>query len=221
MLGQKFFLDPPKKSTACRTTALKETYDLCPGLLPPGPPAIHLQFYPSVSVWCGTEGGGVDAHRKRHLNQDYLAPGNKREGAYGCCLDLIASQNTSKIAKLRRTQQGTPLTESTGVAPLVAGQLPAVVVSLRLRRRHRAPKDWRRPLPSTPLLPFSILAIRHLQPVDISGSACLPPSPTSSRSISSAAPPPSARRGSKYCSIAPATSPPPPLPSQVGSDGAD
>ena len=39
----------------------------------------------------------MDAHRKRHLNQDYLTPGNKREGAYGCCLDLIASQNTSEI----------------------------------------------------------------------------------------------------------------------------
>ena len=61
-------------------------------------PALHLQFYSSVSVWRGTEGGGVDAHRKRHLNQDYLTPGNKREGAYGCCLDLIASQNTSEIA---------------------------------------------------------------------------------------------------------------------------
>ena len=43
----------------------------------------------------------MDAHRKRHLNQDYLTPGNKREGAYGCCLDLIASQNTSEIAKLQ------------------------------------------------------------------------------------------------------------------------
>ena len=65
------------------------------------PPALHLRPYFSVSVWRGTEGGGVDAHRKRHLNQDYLTPGNKREGAYGCCLDLIASQNTSEIAKLR------------------------------------------------------------------------------------------------------------------------
>ena len=65
------------------------------------PPALHLRFYSSVSVWRGTEGGGVDAHRKRHLNQDYLTPGNKREGAYGCCLDLIASQNTSEIAKFR------------------------------------------------------------------------------------------------------------------------
>ena len=65
------------------------------------PPALHLQPYSSVSVWRGTEGGGVDAHRKRHLNQDYLTPGNKREGAYGCCLDLIASQNTSEIAKLQ------------------------------------------------------------------------------------------------------------------------
>ena len=42
----------------------------------------------------------MDAHRKRHLDQDYLTPGNKREGAYGCCLDLIASQNTSEISKL-------------------------------------------------------------------------------------------------------------------------
>ena len=28
-------------------------------------PALHLQFYSSVSVWRGTEGGEVDAHRKR------------------------------------------------------------------------------------------------------------------------------------------------------------
>ena len=62
-------------------------------------PALHLQFYSSVPVWRGTEGGEVDAHRKRHLEEDYLTPGNKREGAYGCCLDLIASQNTSQIAK--------------------------------------------------------------------------------------------------------------------------
>ena len=53
------------------------------------PPALHLRFYSSVSVWRGTEGGGVDAHRKRHLNQDYLTPSNKGEGAYGCCLDLL------------------------------------------------------------------------------------------------------------------------------------
>ena len=53
------------------------------------PPALHLQPYSSVSVWRGTEGGGVDAHRKRHLNQDYLTCGNKRKGAYGCCLDLM------------------------------------------------------------------------------------------------------------------------------------
>ena len=52
-------------------------------------PALHLQFYSSVSVWRGTEGGGVDAHRKRHPNQNYLTCGNKREGAYGCCLDLM------------------------------------------------------------------------------------------------------------------------------------
>ena len=53
------------------------------------PPALHLQPYSSVSVWRGTEGGGVDAHRKRHLNQDYLTPSNKKEGACGCCLDLM------------------------------------------------------------------------------------------------------------------------------------
>jgi len=39
------------------------------------PPALHLQFYSSVSVWRGTEGGGVDAHRKRHLEEDYPKPG--------------------------------------------------------------------------------------------------------------------------------------------------
>ena len=53
------------------------------------PPALHLQPYSSVSVWRGTEGGGVDAHRKRHLEEDYLTCGNKRKGAYGCCLDLM------------------------------------------------------------------------------------------------------------------------------------
>ena len=52
-------------------------------------PALHLQFCSSVSVWRGTEGGGVDAHRKRHLDKDYLTPSNKGEGAYGCCLDLM------------------------------------------------------------------------------------------------------------------------------------
>ena len=44
----------------------------------------------------------MDAHRKRHLNQDHLTLGNKREGAYECCLDLIASQNTSEIVKFRK-----------------------------------------------------------------------------------------------------------------------
>ena len=64
------------------------------------PSALHLQFYFSVSVWRGTEGGGVDAHRERHLEEFILTPGNKREGAYRGCLDLIASQSTSEIAKL-------------------------------------------------------------------------------------------------------------------------
>ena len=63
------------------------------------PHALHLQSYSSVSVWRGTEGGGVDAHRKRHLNQDYPKPGNKRKGAYGCCLDLFVSRYTSEIAE--------------------------------------------------------------------------------------------------------------------------
>ena len=40
-----------------------------------------------------------DTHIERHLEEFILTPGNKREGAYGCCLDLIASQNTSEIAK--------------------------------------------------------------------------------------------------------------------------
>ena len=40
----------------------------------------------------------MDAHRKRHLNQDYPKPGNKRKGAYGCCLDLFVSRYTSEIA---------------------------------------------------------------------------------------------------------------------------
>ena len=80
------------------------------------PPALHLQPYSSVSVWRGTEGGGVDAHRKRHLNQDYPKPGNKRKGAYGCCLDLFVSRYTSEIANcenfwrkpLRRYLRWTP-----------------------------------------------------------------------------------------------------------------
>ena len=62
------------------------------------PHALHLQSYSSASVWRGTEGGGVDAHRKRHLIQDYPKPGNKRKGAYGCCLDLFVSRYTSEIA---------------------------------------------------------------------------------------------------------------------------
>ena len=49
-------------------------------------PALHLQFYSNVPVWRGTEGGGVDADRKRHLEEDYLTCG---KGAYGCCLDLM------------------------------------------------------------------------------------------------------------------------------------
>ena len=44
----------------------------------------------------------MDTHRKRDLIQDYLKPGNKRKGTYGCCLDLIASQNTSEIVKFRK-----------------------------------------------------------------------------------------------------------------------
>ena len=34
-------------------------------------PALHLQFYSSVSVWRGTEGGGADTHRERHLEEYY------------------------------------------------------------------------------------------------------------------------------------------------------
>ena len=41
----------------------------------------------------------MDAHRERHLEESILTPGNKRKGAYGCCLDLLASQYTSEIAK--------------------------------------------------------------------------------------------------------------------------
>ena len=52
-------------------------------------PALHLQFYSSVSVWRGTEGGGADKRRERHLEEDYIPPSNKGEGAYGCCLDLM------------------------------------------------------------------------------------------------------------------------------------
>ena len=43
------------------------------------PSALHLQFYSSVSVWRGTEGGGVDAHRERHLEECILTCSNKRE----------------------------------------------------------------------------------------------------------------------------------------------
>ena len=41
------------------------------------------EFNSSVSVWRGTEGGGVDAHRERDHKERILTPGNKREGAYG------------------------------------------------------------------------------------------------------------------------------------------
>jgi hypothetical protein len=37
-------------------------------------------------VKISTVGGGVDAHRKRHLNQDYLTCGNKREGHMAAAL---------------------------------------------------------------------------------------------------------------------------------------
>ena len=59
------------------------------------PSFLHLYF--SKSAWRRTEGGGVDMHRGRRLNEDYLTCGNKRERAYGCCLDLIASQNTTDL----------------------------------------------------------------------------------------------------------------------------
>ena len=81
------------------------------------PSALLLQSYSSVLVWRGTEGGGVDAHRERDHKEGYLTPGNKREGAYGCCLHLIASQNTSKIAKLTAPILGLPLGVSTDVGP--------------------------------------------------------------------------------------------------------
>ena len=42
----------------------------------------------------------MDAHRERDHKACILTPDNKRKGAYGCCLDLIASQITSEIAKL-------------------------------------------------------------------------------------------------------------------------
>ena len=48
-----------------------------------------------------------------------LRPPIKREGAYGCCLDLIASQNTSEIAKY--TAAG---------APLIFARLTAVTTEL-------------------------------------------------------------------------------------------
>ena len=54
------------------------------------PSALHLQFYSGVSVWRGTDGGGVDAHREWHLEECILTPSNKGDGAYGCCLDLMA-----------------------------------------------------------------------------------------------------------------------------------
>ena len=72
----------------CLIPGIEDANDLCPSLLPPGPPPFISSFIPA-SVWRGTEGGGVDAHRKRHLDQDYLTPSNKGEGAYGCCLDLM------------------------------------------------------------------------------------------------------------------------------------
>ena len=77
-----------RKRTFCALILRSENAnDLCPTTS--RPPALHLRFYSSVSVWRGTEGGGVDAHRNRHLNQDYLTLSNKGEGAYGCCLDLM------------------------------------------------------------------------------------------------------------------------------------
>ena len=60
-----------RKRTFCALILRSENAnDLCPTTS--RAPALHLQPYSSVSVWRGTEGGGVDAQRKRHLNQDYL-----------------------------------------------------------------------------------------------------------------------------------------------------
>ena len=81
------------------------------------PRALHLQSYSSVSVWRGTEGGGVDAHRKRHLNQDYPKPGNKRKGAYGCCLDLFVSRCTSEIENCLLRKRATPVGSGTFLKP--------------------------------------------------------------------------------------------------------
>ena len=53
------------------------------------PSTLRLQVYSSVHVWRGAEEGGVDAHRERDHKEDYPTCGNKREGAYGCCLDLM------------------------------------------------------------------------------------------------------------------------------------
>ena len=47
----------------------------------------------------------MDAHKERDHKEYILTCGNKREGAYGCCLDLIASHNTSEIAKLRNSKR--------------------------------------------------------------------------------------------------------------------
>ena len=66
-------------------------------LQPPGPPPFISSFIPACLSGVGLKG---DAHRKRHLNQDYPKPGNKREGEYGCCLDLFVSRYTSEIAKI-------------------------------------------------------------------------------------------------------------------------
>ena len=47
-------------------------------------PALHLRFYSSVSVWRGTEGGGVDAHR--YLRSTYQRRAIRERGHMGAAL---------------------------------------------------------------------------------------------------------------------------------------
>ena len=73
----------------------------------------------------------MDAHRKRYLKEYILTSGDKREGAYGCCLDLIVSQNTSKIAKLRTAPPGNPHCGSVGEGERAERATRAAVLPLQ------------------------------------------------------------------------------------------
>ena len=89
-----------QKRTFCALIpGFENANDLCPSPLAPGPPPFigTLQSYSSVPVRRGTEGDGVDTHRKRHLIQDYLKSGNKRKVALAAALTCLPRDTLAKL----------------------------------------------------------------------------------------------------------------------------